>query len=183
MIIYSLVSYESPSERNFPAEIKLCLIKIINPSYVICSSDSYMYVIFDTCPLFFVKPLVVFFCFWSHLLRQIRNLDKFWSTWTSMLQCMCPRMCENWCSLIPTLFQTGSIFLTRGHLVSCKAILTSGKWVPLWWSQRNRFWFHILSLFSWWRILHILSRKIRNQLSNLSYITKFIFQWSRLFFF
>ena len=70
------------------------------------------------------------------------------------------RPCENWCSLISTLFQTGSIFLTRGHLLSCKPILTSGKWVPLWWSQRNRFWCHILSCFSWWRILHILSRKI-----------------------
>ena len=77
-----------------------------------------------------------------------------------MLERMCPRMCENWCSLIPTLFQTGSIFLTRGHLLSCKPILTSGKWVPLWWSQRNRFWFHILSPFSWWRILHILSKKM-----------------------
>ena len=74
--------------------------------------------------------------------------------------CAHVRPCENWCSLIPTLFQTGSIFLTRGHLLSCKPILTSGKWVPLWWSQRIRFWFHILSLFSWWRILHILSRKM-----------------------
>ena len=118
-----------------------------------------MYVLSFVC---LWNHLLSFVCLWGHLLRHIRNLEQFWGTWTSMLQPMCAHVppCENWCSLIPTLFQTGSIFLTRVHLLSCKPILTSGKWVPLWWSQRIRFWFHILSLLSWWRILHILSRKM-----------------------